>query len=121
MVDVGETIEWTLYVRNGGDGPAAGRRGQRHQHASGSNLSGDRQSGSMRSNREYEAGVAHRTGVAISFSAERLDRALRFIDEARFGGLVTHLFALRAFLPDAFGDAHAAHARRVARIAARRT
>jgi hypothetical protein len=28
--------------------------------------------------------------------------------EARFGGLVTHLFALRAFLPDAIGDARCA-------------
>jgi uncharacterized repeat protein (TIGR01451 family) len=55
---------------------------------------------------ESEAHV-HRASVSISFSAERLERALRFLDEARFAGLVTHLFALRAFLPDAIGDAHA--------------
>lgn len=46
-------------------------------------------------------------GTALAFSAERLTRTLRFLDEARFGGLVTQLFALRAFLPDAFGDTHA--------------
>jgi uncharacterized repeat protein (TIGR01451 family) len=55
-----------------------------------------------------ESALAHRAGVSVSFSAERLDRALRFIDEARFGGLVTHLFGTRAFLPDAMGDAHEA-------------
>ncbi|MDP9111473.1 MAG: hypothetical protein M3M96_07565, partial [Candidatus Eremiobacteraeota bacterium] len=35
-----------------------------------------------------------------SFSPERLDRALRFLDEARFGGLVSHLFAVRMLLPN---------------------
>ena len=35
--------------------------------------------------------------------------------EARFEGLVTHLFALRAFLPEAIGDAHVRHAVDVAR------
>ena len=49
-----------------------------------------------------------RVGVCAAFTAERLNRALRFLDEARFGGTITHLFALRAFLPDAIGDAHAA-------------
>ena len=47
-------------------------------------------------------------GVCAAFTAERLNRALRFLDEARFDGTITHLFALRAFLPDAIGDAHAA-------------
>jgi uncharacterized repeat protein (TIGR01451 family) len=45
-------------------------------------------------------------GTLTPFTAERLERTLRFLQEARFGGLVTHLFALRAFLPDAIGDAH---------------
>ena len=39
--------------------------------------------------------------LATSFDRERLERALRFLNEARFPGLVTHLFAIRAFLPDA--------------------
>ncbi|MEO6836364.1 MAG: hypothetical protein ABI231_10730 [Candidatus Tumulicola sp.] len=52
--------------------------------------------------------LANRTGVSVAFTTESLRRALRFIDEARFAGLVTHLFALRAFLPDALGDAHGA-------------
>jgi hypothetical protein len=41
-----------------------------------------------------------------AFTPERLARALRFLREARFGTLVTHLFALRVFLPNAIGDAH---------------
>ncbi len=45
-------------------------------------------------------------GTRAAFTRERLERALRLLDEARFGGLVTHVFALRAFLPDAIGDAH---------------
>ncbi len=45
-------------------------------------------------------------GTLMSLSAERLSRSLRFLREARFGALVTHLFALRAFLPDAVGDAY---------------
>jgi uncharacterized repeat protein (TIGR01451 family) len=48
-----------------------------------------------------------RAGVTVAYAGTGLERALRFIDEARFGGLVTHLFALRAFFPDAIGDAHA--------------
>jgi uncharacterized repeat protein (TIGR01451 family) len=51
--------------------------------------------------------VGNRAGTSVAFSAERLAKALRFVDEARFGGLVTHLFALRAFFPDAIGDTHA--------------
>jgi uncharacterized repeat protein (TIGR01451 family) len=45
-------------------------------------------------------------GTLTPFTAERLERTLRFLREARFGSLVTHLFALRAFLPEAIGDAH---------------
>jgi len=47
-------------------------------------------------------------GTLAVFSADRLGRTLRFLGEARFGGLITHLFALRGFLPDAVGDAHCA-------------
>ena len=54
-----------------------------------------------------ESGIAaDGTGVAVSFTTERLTRALRFLEEARFDGLVTHLFAIRAFFPEAVGDAH---------------
>lgn len=45
-------------------------------------------------------------GVAAIFTMERHARVLRFLDESRFAGLVTHLFALRAIFPDAIGDAH---------------
>lgn len=41
--------------------------------------------------------------VVTAFDRDRLDRTLRFLGDARFGGLVTHLFALRAFFPDAVG------------------
>jgi uncharacterized repeat protein (TIGR01451 family) len=36
-----------------------------------------------------------------AFDRDRLARTLRFLGEARFTGLVTHLFAIRAFFPDA--------------------
>ncbi len=45
-------------------------------------------------------------GTLATFTPERLERTLRFLREARFGGLVTHLFVLRAFLPDAVGETH---------------
>jgi len=37
----------------------------------------------------------------VAFDRERLTRVLRFLGEARFTGLVSHLFAIRAFFPDA--------------------
>ena len=46
------------------------------------------------------------TATLTAFTAQRVDRTARFLREARFAGLITHLFALRAFLPDAIGDAH---------------
>ncbi|HVR47710.1 MAG TPA: hypothetical protein VMT95_13855 [Candidatus Binatia bacterium] len=49
---------------------------------------------------------AHATGTLATFTSARLERALRFLREARFGGLVTHLFVVRAFLPEAIGDTH---------------
>jgi len=60
------------------------------------------------SNGEMVDGVlgADRVGVAVTFTADRHARVLRFLDEARFDGLVTHLFALRAFFPEAISDAH---------------
>ena len=50
--------------------------------------------------------LANRAGTFVAFAGDRLARVLRLLEEARFGGLVTHLFALRALVPDAFGDAH---------------
>jgi uncharacterized repeat protein (TIGR01451 family) len=50
--------------------------------------------------------LADLTGTIAVFSNERLGRTLRFLREAHFGGLVTHLFALRAFLPEHIGDSH---------------
>lgn len=46
------------------------------------------------------------TGTIAAFTPERLGRTLRFLREARFRGLITHLFAVRAFVPEAVGDAH---------------
>jgi len=42
-------------------------------------------------------------GTMLAMPPERLQRTLRFLDEARFGGLVSHLFAVRAFMPDVIG------------------
>ena len=39
--------------------------------------------------------------TVLAFDRDRLTRTLRFLGEARFTGLVTHLFAIRAFFPDA--------------------
>ena len=36
-----------------------------------------------------------------AFDRDRLTRTLKFLGEARFAGLVTHLFVIRAFFPDA--------------------
>ena len=51
--------------------------------------------------------------VLTAFDRDRLDRTLRFLNEARFTGLVTHLFGLRAFFPDAIGGADDAAVREV--------
>jgi uncharacterized repeat protein (TIGR01451 family) len=50
--------------------------------------------------------VTDQLGVVSSFSSERHARVLRFLDESRFDGLVTHLFALRALFPGGIGDTH---------------
>ncbi len=41
--------------------------------------------------------------TVLAFDRDRLERVLRFLGEARFTGLVTHLFGIRAFFPDAVG------------------
>ena len=46
-----------------------------------------------------------RFGTLVGFTRERLSRALRVLDDQHVDGLVAHLFALRAFFPDAVGDA----------------
>lgn len=48
-----------------------------------------------------------------AFDRDRLARTLRFLGEARFAGLVTHLFAIRAFFPDAISVADDVHLREV--------
>ena len=47
-------------------------------------------------------------GTAAFFRDRRLERTTRFLREARFGGLITHLFAVRAFLPEQLGDGRCA-------------
>ncbi|HEY0798022.1 MAG TPA: hypothetical protein VGD50_02675, partial [Candidatus Baltobacteraceae bacterium] len=57
--------------------------------------------------RERALALPGELSFAVEFSPERLDRTLRFLDEADFGALLTHLFALRAFFPDfASGSAY---------------
>jgi uncharacterized repeat protein (TIGR01451 family) len=58
-------------------------------------------SAAIASERESE-----RIGTLVALDAARLARSLRFLREARFGTFVTHLFAIRVFLPDAVGDAY---------------
>jgi uncharacterized repeat protein (TIGR01451 family) len=50
--------------------------------------------------------TANATETMTSFTAQRVGRTARLLSEARFSGLIAHLFAVRAFLPDAIGDAH---------------
>jgi uncharacterized repeat protein (TIGR01451 family) len=50
--------------------------------------------------------LSARTGTAVSFSPDGAERVRRFLAQAKFDGLVTHLFAIRAFLPDAIGSAN---------------
>jgi uncharacterized repeat protein (TIGR01451 family) len=55
---------------------------------------------------QNEGGSFESAGTMVAFTAERLARTLRLLREVRFGNLVTHLFGLRAFLPDAIGDTY---------------
>ncbi len=41
--------------------------------------------------------------TALGLGGGRLEHALRLLQEARYGGVVDHLFAIRAFFPDAAG------------------
>lgn len=43
-------------------------------------------------------------GTVLGLENEWLSWTLRFLEEARFPGLVTHLFALRALMPQAIGE-----------------
>lgn len=52
--------------------------------------------------------AAESVGTAAIFRDGRLERTVRFLREARFGGLITHLFAVRAFLPEQIGDGRCA-------------
>jgi len=52
--------------------------------------------------------AAERVGTAAIFRDGRLERTARFLREARFGGLITHLFAVRGFLPEQIGDGRCA-------------
>ncbi|MGR4063868.1 MAG: hypothetical protein ACLQPV_00295 [Vulcanimicrobiaceae bacterium] len=52
-----------------------------------------------------ENGSAGNAGTLVAFSRARLEQTRRFLEEANFGRPVTHLFALRAFFPDAVGAA----------------
>ena len=42
-----------------------------------------------------------KVATACAFTHDQLEKTIRFLDEARFGGLVSHLFTIRAFLPTA--------------------
>ncbi|HEY9181424.1 MAG TPA: hypothetical protein VIO32_11945 [Candidatus Baltobacteraceae bacterium] len=48
-----------------------------------------------------DAGDTTIVRCVTAFDRDRLARALKFLGEARFKGLITHLFAIRAFFPDA--------------------
>ncbi|HZT12269.1 MAG TPA: hypothetical protein VFA29_05690 [Candidatus Baltobacteraceae bacterium] len=56
---------------------------------------------------EVENG-AERVQFAVAYDRDRLDRTIRFLGETKFGGLVGHLFAIRAFFPDAMSVADTA-------------
>jgi uncharacterized repeat protein (TIGR01451 family) len=51
--------------------------------------------------------VGDRVGTLTAFTGDNLTWTRSFLEEARFGGLITHLFAIRALFPDAIGDTHA--------------
>lgn len=48
-----------------------------------------------------DAPAADAVRCVAAFDRDRLGRTLKFLGEARFTGLVTHLFAIRSFFPDA--------------------
>ncbi|HEY6235875.1 MAG TPA: hypothetical protein VIW69_12305 [Candidatus Elarobacter sp.] len=46
--------------------------------------------------------TAVRQRVRLVFAYDALERALRFLEQSDYGGLITHLFAIRTLLPTAF-------------------
>ncbi|MDP9106085.1 MAG: hypothetical protein M3N49_09135, partial [Candidatus Eremiobacteraeota bacterium] len=48
------------------------------------------------------APAAVRQRVRLVFAYDALERALRFLEQSDYGGLITHLFAIRTLLPTAF-------------------
>jgi uncharacterized repeat protein (TIGR01451 family) len=60
---------------------------------------------------ELHAPEAPRDRVRLVFARDALERALAFLEQSDYGGLVTHLFAIRTLIPTAFagldGDAPA--------------
>lgn len=59
-------------------------------------------SGNGRAADDFEPHLVETVAV---FDRDRLERTLKFLSEARFGGLTSHIFALRAFFPDEAGAA----------------
>jgi uncharacterized repeat protein (TIGR01451 family) len=84
----------------------AGTREDRYVDLAAASANGENGASHYAYGNGHAAETGH-AGTVHGFSNEWLARTLRFLEEARFGGLVTHLFALRAFLPEALGDGHA--------------
>ncbi len=51
--------------------------------------------------------ATHAPVLQLALTVERLEKTLRYLKEARFGGLIGHLFAIRAFFPDTLGASDA--------------
>lgn len=56
----------------------------------------------------HDGETAQLVETVVAFDRERLTRTLKFLSEARFQGLASHLFAVRAFFPDEAGSANGA-------------
>ncbi|GAC1539683.1 MAG: hypothetical protein NVS2B17_15180 [Candidatus Velthaea sp.] len=50
--------------------------------------------------RQAKAVDARRPDVRLAFTREALERALAFMEQSEYGGLVSHLFVLRTLFPD---------------------
>ncbi|MDB5043571.1 MAG: hypothetical protein JWN27_4297 [Candidatus Eremiobacteraeota bacterium] len=48
------------------------------------------------------AAAAAPAGVRVAFARDALERALAFLEQSDYGGLVTHIFAIRTLAPTAF-------------------
>ncbi|MDP9017639.1 MAG: DUF11 domain-containing protein, partial [Candidatus Eremiobacteraeota bacterium] len=53
------------------------------------------------SNNGQASHAGEKVATVCAFSNDQLEKTLRFLEEAQFGGLISHLFAIRAFLPSA--------------------